>query len=92
LLRVSSHGLRLGQTIEVCTVDACVSAAPAGGETRVDLPPPTAKVVEVVLRVHENGVPTLEQRRNQPARTFRLGEGCDECKAVEIVVNERGFA
>ena len=94
LLRVTSHGLRAGQTIEVCTVDECVLAGQAGATTFEDIAPPTSKVAEVVLRIHENGVVALEQRRNQPVGTFRPnGGGCPpECKVVEVVVDERGFA
>jgi hypothetical protein len=92
-LRVTSHGLRAGQTIEVCTVDECVLAAQPGGTTFEDIAPPAAKHAEVVLRIHENGVVALEQRRDQPVGTFRPNGGrCPpECRVVEIVVDERGF-
>ena len=94
LLRVTSHGLRAGQTIEVCTVDECVLAGQAGATTFEDIAPPTSNVAEVVLRVHDNGVVALEQRREQPVGSLRPnGRGCPpECKVIDIVVDERGFA
>ena len=93
-LRVLSHGLRAGQTVEVCTADTCVFAEPQGGTTFTDIAAPPAKVAEVLIRVRENGVVTMEQRRAQPVGNFRPnGKGCSpECRVVDIAVDQRGFA
>lgn len=51
LLRVLSHGLRAGQTVEVCTSDTCIFAEPRGGTTFIDIavPPARGRVMPVAV-------------------------------------------
>ena len=92
-LRVTSHGLRATQTIEVCVGASCVLANVAGGVTFTDIDAVRDGVAEVLLLVRDGGTITSEQRQNRPVEDFRPnGGGCPPtCKRVDVLVNENGF-